>query len=700
MSHEISMKIIGMRCAGCAAGIEKKLKDLTGVEEVVVDFPSTRARVRFIENLLTPQRIASKVQDLGYKVFPWEQPMEAEKNHLARKLVPGLLLFIPIFYIGMFVESTPHLRILQASLSLVAFFLLGWEYLVSAAKGLIHGIFGMDILIAIGSSSALIFSMLSFTGWTDQVYFDGAIAILVFITFGKVLEEKAKKSAFASLEELMLQDRKKVRVLRSEKEIEEQEVEKLVIGESIIVPGGEVIPVDGKVLEGESSVDESFLSGEAVPIFKQPGDEVYSGSKNLEQGLVVEVCKVASDSTMAQVAQKIREAQMDKASLQRIADRIAGYFVPIVLVIAALTAFYWAMLEGLVPAVLNSVSVLLIACPCALGLATPAAFSVGLSRGLKKGIMIRSLLVIENISRVTHLVLDKTGTLTQGRPALKAVIHLYQDKSREELLCLLAGLEVGSSHPFAKGILELCKKENIAIQNFSEVLGSAGKGIMGVLNAKVYRAGNRAFLQEAGIVLDETVEKMGFYLCEDEKILAFFEFEDPPREGLASLGDFLARSSVQSFLLSGDRQVVVEDFARHLPFTHVRGELSPEDKRKAVEKLKDEGAFVAMVGDGINDSSALAQADLGISFQEGSDMAKGSADLVLMKSDLSLIQKAFELSYAIHRKILQNYFWAFCYNLVAIPLAAMGQLNPMIAATAMALSSLSVVINSLLLKRV
>ena len=403
MSQEISMKIIGMRCAGCAAGIEKKLKSVQGVEEVVVDFPSTRAKVRFGENLLTPQKIASKIQSLGYKVFPWEQPMEANENHPMRKLIPGLLLFLPIFYIGMFLEVTNEGRIVQAVLSSAAFILLGWEYLVSAFKGLMNGIFGMDILIAIGSSSALLFSMLSFIGWTDQVYFDGAIAILVFITFGKFLEEKAKKSAFASLEELMLQDRKKVRVRQSDEQIEEKEVDKLEVGEKIIVPLGEVIPVDGKVIDGESSVDESFLTGEAVPIYKQPGSEVFSGSKNLEQSLLILVCRNAADSMLAQVSQKIREAQMDKASLQRIADKIAGYFVPIVLLIAALTAVYWAVNDGLVSSVLNSVSVLLIACPCALGLATPTAILVASGVGASNGILIKNGEALEKAGQITSV---------------------------------------------------------------------------------------------------------------------------------------------------------------------------------------------------------------------------------------------------------------------------------------------------------
>jgi len=698
MSQVLNMRIIGMRCAGCAAGIEKKLNSLEGVEEAQVDFSSTQARIAFGENHWSPQSLAAKVQSLGYKVFPAEQPMEEEKNYQGRKLALGLVLFLPLFYMGMFLEPTLNLRIAQAVLALSAFVLLGKDYLSSAWRGIRSGIFGMDVLIALGSSSALVFSMLSFTGWTQQVYFDGAIAILVFITLGKFLEERAKKSAFATLEELMLQDRKKVRVVSSEGNVEEKDVEKLEVGELIIVPAGEIIPVDGHVFNGESSVDESFLTGEAVPVFKQENAEVFSGSKNLEQALEIRVSKKAADSAMAQVAQKIREAQMDKASLQRVADRISGFFVPLVLFIALCTAIYWAMNGGLVPAVLNSVSVLLIACPCALGLATPAAFSVGLARGLKQGILIRSVVVIENIARVSHLVLDKTGTLTLGRPILKKVL-CETGESRERLLGTLAGLEQGSFHPFARSILKICQDENIETVSFDQVKGSAGKGVEGEFQGKIYRAGSRSFLNESGVEVPPGNEKMGFFLSESDRVLAFFEFEDPLREGLDSLRTFLQSSAVQTCLLSGDRQQVVNSFAAHLPFTQVRGELSPEDKRVAVEEFKKAGGYVAMVGDGINDSSALAQADLGISFQEGSDLAKGSADLVLMKSDLSLIEKAFSLSYAIRRKILQNYFWAFCYNLVAIPLAASGALNPMIAAGAMTLSSISVVLNSLLLRR-
>ncbi|MBT3786717.1 cadmium-translocating P-type ATPase [bacterium] len=698
MIERTEMRVLGMRCAGCAAGIEKKLRALQGIEDAVVDFSSTRALIRAADETWSSQSLAQKIQSFGYQVFPWEQPLEQEGGQLSRRLVIGVLLFLPLFILSMFFEPSNKLRILQACLALPAFAILGRPYFLSALHSFKSGILGMDVLIALGSGSALLYSLLYFTGLTNEVYFDGSIAILVFITVGKLLEERAKKSAFSSLEELMTQDRKPVRVVTDSGEIEEKEPSKLVAGEKILVPAGEFIPVDGIVLNGESSVDESFLTGEALPVFKEAHSEVLSGSKNLEQVLEVEVIRSSSESAMAQISAKVREAQMEKASLQRIADRISSIFVPVVLVLASGTALYWGITEGLGPAFLHSVSVLLIACPCALGLATPAAFSVGLYTGLKKGILIRSVRVIENISRVTHLVLDKTGTLTKGKPSLKE-IHNFGSHSRHELLALLYGLEQGSVHPFAHAVLENCQTEGVKPILFENLKGSAGKGIEGVYEGHNYRVGNESFLTQNSITIPIKMESMGFFLARQKEVLAFFEFEDPARVGLASLRSFLQRPPIHTALLSGDRKSVVEAFSSQLPFRDVRGELTPENKREAVMGFKDAGGYVAMVGDGINDSSALAQADLGISFQEGSELAKGSADLVLMKSDLSLIEDAFDLSYAIRRKILQNYFWAFLYNTVSIPVAMCGLLNPMIAAVAMTLSSISVLTNSMLLRR-
>lgn len=699
MIQSAEIKIFGMNCTGCASGIERKMKEKDGIQAITVDFGTKLSSIKFDDSKTDFETVLSNVEGLGYEVFPAEDSTSENLLGLLRQKVwIGLLLFAPLFILGMFLKTLPYNLEMQAILATASFLYLAKPYFLSAWHGLQARIFGMDILVALGTGSAFLYSWLGLFGYAPAVYFDGAIAILYFLTIGKYVEERSKISAFSSLEDLLLMDQKEVRLVHNGS-VKNTALKDIRIGDHLLIPAGEVIPVDGIVINGSSSVDESLLTGEAEPVYKETSHSVYSGSKNLEQALTIEVSHLAKESTMAQIANQVKSARMQKANLTRIADRIAAIFVPIVILLATATAGYWYFSTGFSAAVLNSISVLLIACPCALGLATPAAISVGLSMALKKGILIRSIKVIENISQVSHLFLDKTGTLTVGKPELQQVM-LLAEVSEVEVLSIAYAMEKNTVHPFAESIIKICNQRKIKPLEDLEVEGLVGKGLRGRRKSRQYLLGSPSFLRENGVDVSGEPNSMGFSLAIDTALVAHFEFYDPIRPRASDFTKFLQSSSFDTILLSGDKQVKVDELNKFFPFTTAIGEVSPQDKADYVLKYKKGGSFVAMIGDGMNDSSALANADLGISFKQGSDLAKSSADIILMKDDLSLIAEAFQISYAIRKKIFQNYFWAFLYNAIAIPLAMTGMLNPMIAAAAMALSSTSVILNSLLLKRI
>lgn len=699
MIQTAELKIFGMSCAGCASGIERNMKESPGIQSIQVDFGTKLSTIRFEDSKTSFEKVLSHIEELGYEVFPADdESANPDAPNYDQKIWVGFLLFAPLFVLGMFFKTIPYSGYMQAFLATLAFAYLAKPYFVSALHGVKSKILGMDVLVSLGAGSAFFYSWLGLFGYAPAIYFDGAIAILYFLTIGKFLEEKSKSSAFASLEDLLLMDQKEVRLI-VEGAIKTTPLKELTIGSQILVPAGEVIPIDGLVREGNSSVDESLLTGEAEPVYKDVDSQVYSGSKNLEQSLTIEVTHLAKESTMARIANQVKAARMQKANLARIADKIAGVFVPIVIFLAFATAIYWYFNGGVSVAVLNAVSVLLIACPCALGLATPAAISVGLNTALKKGVLIRNVKVIENISQVTHLVLDKTGTLTAGCPELRS-IRLTGDLKEEEVLAIAYSLERNAAHPFAESIIKICNQRNISPLEGLEVEGLVGKGLKGQSGENVYYLGSPGYLEQQGISIDLEDSFMGFSLAKNNKLMAHFDFVDPIRPGIEDFTNFIEKSELTTVLLSGDRQAKVDELKKSFQFNQAIGEVSPQGKADFVQQLRDKDSYVAMIGDGMNDSSALANANLGVSFQQGSDLAKSSADIVLMKDDLGLIADSFRISYAIRSKILQNYFWAFLYNVISIPLAMAGLLNPMIAAAAMALSSTSVVMNSLLLKRI
>ncbi|MCJ8344015.1 cadmium-translocating P-type ATPase [bacterium] len=695
MIQQIELKVFGMSCSGCAAGIERKLKSKKGFVQVQVDFGSKLAKLKFEENILNYDQILQSMQDLGYEVFPLDD-QQTEKSPYAQKLVLGSLLFIPLFIIAMFLKEYSWSLYAQVILATLAFPYLGAPYFKSAWSALSSGILGMDVLVSLGSGSAFLYSWAGFLGYASSIYFDGSIAILYFLSIGKIIEERAKKNAFSSLEDLLLNNHKDLRqiidgqiVMTAPKDLE--------VGMQILVPAGEVIPVDAVVTQGSSTVDESLLTGEAQPVFKEKDHKVYSGSKNLEQALHMEILHLAKHSTLSQIINEVKAAKLQKANLARIADKIAAVFVPIVLLLALVTAVYWYLQVGFTAALLNAISVLLIACPCALGLATPAAISVGLNTALQRGILIKNIKVIENISKVNHLVLDKTGTLTQGKPSLQS-IEILGSLNEDQVLAIAYSMEKDVNHPFATAILDLCSKRKISMIDGIKVQGLVGKGLQATLQNDHYLLGSTSFLQEHGVITNFDSQYMGFTLVKNEIVVANFYFEDPLREGSDQLKQFFKDSKLQNTLLSGDLKEKVELMQKEFHFDQAHAQVSPKDKADLIKKLRQQGQYVAMIGDGMNDSSALAHASLGISFLEASELAKSSSDIILMKSDLRLIEDAFKISYAIKNKIIQNYFWAFLYNIIAIPLAMSGQLDPMVAAGVMALSSTSVVLNSLLLR--
>jgi Cu+-exporting ATPase len=714
----IDLSIEGMTCAACATRVEKALNALPGVN-ATVNLATERARVRLQPVGADAATLIAAVRKAGYEARELqEESRAAEKARHAEIYRRDLRLFwiaaalsapllaemIPMLA-GHHVEWLP--RWLQMTLAAPVQFWIGKRFYIGAWHALRGGGANMDVLIALGTSVAWGFSaVVTVFGLHGQhVYFEASAAIITLVVLGKLLEARAKGRTSAEIEQLLQLQPRHARVERNGR-IEEVDLSGVVPGDVVLVRPGERIPVDGEVLDGDSSVDESMLTGESMPAGKRSGSRVFAATQNQSGVLRIRATGVGNRTQLAEIVRLVEEAQASRAPIQRLADRVSGIFVPIVVAIALLTFTAWWTIAGDIgQAMVSTVAVLVIACPCALGLATPTAIMVGTGRGAQTGILFRSAAALERAGKIRTLAADKTGTLTSGRPEVTDIV-VASEPNKSNVLRLAAALEQHSEHPLAQAVLARAREAGITPVPVSEFRASSGMGVSGCVDDRRLLLGSPAFVRAQGVPVDEeTVTRLAAsgktvaVLADERSALAYIGIADQPRSSSSAAVSRLRQLGVELHMLTGDNRATAEAIARQLGITAFRAEVLPADKAAEVKRLRHPDRAVGMAGDGINDAPALAAADVGFAFASGSDIAIEAADVTLMRNDLTSVADAIRLSRATLGKIRQNLFFAFFYNVLGIPLAAFGLLNPVIAGAAMALSSVSVVTNSLLLKR-
>ena len=732
-TQQETFPILGMSCAACAARVDKTLNKQPGVCQASVNYAAATALVEYDPAQTTPEALQHAVQEAGYDLLISHDEHtadEVEKAHtrkyrsLKRRTIAAILLAIPIAIIGMGFMDRPWAGWVTWALSTPVVFVLGRTFFLNAWKQLKHGSANMDTLVASSTGVAYLFSVFNLffpdfwlsRGITPHVYFESSAVIIAFILLGRLLEERAKGNTSQAIKKLMgLQPKTVTRLSPSGRE-EEVRIEQIQPNDILIVKPGERIAVDGIVTDGSSYVDESMLSGEPVPVTKRPDAKVYAGTINQKGSFRFRAEKVGTDTLLARIIHLVQDAQGSKAPVQKLVDRVAAVFVPTIMGIALLSFVLWMVLapsEGFTHGLLALVTVLIIACPCALGLATPTAIMVGIGKGAERGILIKDAESLETARKVNAVVLDKTGTVTEGHPAVQH-IRWTNEEARRYAPVLLA-LERRSEHPLAEAILmneELkMKNEKLNIDNFESL---TGQGVQGVYQGMNYYAGNRRLmqgkhispaLQEAASAWEAEAQTVIWFANETEA-LAVIAIADRIKPSSVEAIRTLQAEGIDVHLLTGDNESTAQAIARQAGIAKYKAGVLPQDKAAFVRQLQDEGKVVAMVGDGINDSAALAQADLSIAMGSGSDIAMDVAKMTLISSDLRKIPEALHLSRLTVRTIRQNLFWAFIYNTIGVPIAA-GVLypvcgfllNPMIGGAAMAFSSVSVVTNSLRLRR-
>jgi Cu2+-exporting ATPase len=722
--------VLGMTCASCAGSTESIVMYEPGVISSSVNFATGNLTVEYLPNMTDAAKLQKAVQSIGYDLFiedgnAQQETLEAihEKKFraLKNKTIWAVILSLPVVTIGMFFMNMPYGNEIMWAFSTPVVLWLGKDFFINAWKQAKHRSANMDTLVALSTGIAYIFSVFNVLfldfwhqrGLHAHVYFEAAAVVIAFILLGKLLEEKAKGNTSTAIKKLMGLQPKTVMVIQPDGTEKQIAIEDVNAGDIILVKPGEKIAVDGMLTSGSSYVDESMLSGEPVPVLKQDGEKVFAGTINQKGSFQFKAVKVGKETMLAQIIKMVQDAQGSKAPVQKLVDKIAGIFVPVVIGIAILTFVLWFILggdNGAVQGLLAAVTVLVIACPCALGLATPTAIMVGVGKGAENGILIKDAESLELAKKINAIVLDKTGTITEGRPQVTGIQWLNNDDATQDVLL---SIEKQSEHPLAEAVVK--QLEGGATTTLSLFDSITGKGAKANHNGETYFVGNKKLLAENNIAIAEQLQKQADEWGKQSKTVIWFANSEQALSVIA-ISDKIKQTSVQAikemqelgielYMLTGDNEATAKAIAEQTGIKHYTAEVLPQHKADFVKKLQQQGKVVAMVGDGINDSTALATADVSIAMGKGSDIAMDVAKMTIISSDLTKIPQAIRLSKQTVATIKQNLFWAFIYNLIGIPLAA-GilypingfLLNPMIAGAAMALSSVSVVSNSLRLK--
>ncbi|MBD2519577.1 copper-translocating P-type ATPase [Nostoc sp. FACHB-973] len=742
-----TLKLRGMSCASCASSIEDAINSVPGVDECIVNFGAEQATVKYDPKRTDLEAIQEAIDAAGYSAYPLQEQNlmrgedDAEKKHrlresrdLIRKVTVGGIIST-ILVIGSlpmmtglhlpFIPIWLHNPWVQLILTTPVQFWCGYSFYINGWKALKRHAATMDTLIALGTSAAYFYSLFptlfpSFfinQGLTPDVYYETAAVVITLILLGRLFENRAKGQTSEAIRKLIGLQAKTARLIRNGREVDVP-IEEVIIGDVILVRPGEKIPVDGEVIEGASTIDEGMVTGESVPVKKQPGDEVIGATINKTGSFKFRATRVGSDTVLAQIVQLVQQAQGSKAPIQRLADQVTGWFVPAVIAIALLTFIIWFNFTGNVTlALITTVGVLIIACPCALGLATPTSVMVGTGKGAENGILIKGAESLELAHKIQTIVLDKTGTITQGKPTVTDFVTVNGTANGNEmsLVQLTASVERNSEHPLAEAVVRYAQSQEVTLADVREFEAITGSGVQGIVSGHLVQIGTQRWMSELGIdtqALQQDKERLE-YLGKTAIWIAV----DGQIQGLMGISDAIKPTSIQAIralqklglevvMLTGDNRRTAETIAREVGIKRVLAEVRPDQKAATVQKLQSEGKIVAMVGDGINDAPALAQADVGMAIGTGTDVAITASDITLISGDLRSIVTAIQLSRATIRNIRQNLFFAFIYNVAGIPIAAgilfpiFGWLlNPIIAGAAMAFSSVSVVTNALRLRK-
>ncbi|WP_017465126.1 heavy metal translocating P-type ATPase [Staphylococcus epidermidis] len=721
--EQVELNINGMTCAACSNRIEKVLNQTQGVQQATVNLTTEQALIKYYPSATNTEALIKRIQNIGYdaetKISSKEQSnrKKQELKHKRNKLIISAILSLPLLLV-MVVHispiSIPSILVnpwVQLILSTPVQFIIGWQFYVGAYKNLRNGSANMDVLVAVGTSAAYFYSIYEMMMWlTHQthhphLYFETSAILITLILLGKYLEARAKSQTTNALSELLNLQAKEARVIKENKEIM-LPLDKVKVGDTLLIKPGEKIPVDGKVTKGDTSIDESMLTGESIPVEKSSGDSVIGSTMNKNGSIMIEATQVGGDTALSHIIKVVEDAQSSKAPIQRLADIISGYFVPIVVSIAVITFIIWIIFVHpgqFEPALVSAISVLVIACPCALGLATPTSIMVGTGRAAENGILFKGGQFVERAHYVDTIVLDKTGTITNGQPVVTDYV------GDNDTLQLLASAENASEHPLADAIVTYAKDKGLNLLDNDTFKSVPGHGIKATIHQQQILVGNRKLMNDYNISISnklndqlnhyEHLGQTAMMIAVDNQINGIIAVADTVKNDAKQAIKELRNMNIDVVMLTGDNNRTAQTIAKQVGIEHVIAEVLPEEKAHQISLLQDKGKQVAMVGDGINDAPALVKADIGMAIGTGAEVAIEAADITILGGDLLLVPKAIKASKATIKNIRQNLFWAFGYNVAGIPIAACGLLAPWIAGAAMALSSVSVVMNALRLKK-